>query len=48
MSALCAVLWLALADPGRLTEMGGRSLQIINGWSFEEDVRGLKEALDIE
>jgi glycosyltransferase involved in cell wall biosynthesis len=31
-------------DEGRL-EMGRRSLERINQWSFEQDIRGLREAL---
>jgi glycosyltransferase involved in cell wall biosynthesis len=42
------VLRTALADPVRLTEMGRRSLDIINCWSFEEDVRGLRAALHLD
>jgi glycosyltransferase involved in cell wall biosynthesis len=34
-----------LADPIRLAEMGAKSLQRINHWSFEEDVQGLRAAL---
>jgi glycosyltransferase involved in cell wall biosynthesis len=34
-----------LADPQRCSEMGRRSLEIINRWSFEEDVQGLRAAL---
>lgn len=36
-----------LADPQRCTEMGRRSLEIINRWSFEEDVQGLRAALGL-
>lgn len=44
---LSRVLRDTLADPERSAEMGRRSLEIINGWSFEEDVRGLRAALEI-
>jgi glycosyltransferase involved in cell wall biosynthesis len=33
------------ADPRRLAKMGGKSLERINHWSFEEDVQGLRVAL---
>ena len=44
---LSRVLRATLTDPQRRTEMGLRSLEIIARWSFEEDVRGLRAALDI-
>jgi glycosyltransferase involved in cell wall biosynthesis len=34
-----------LVDPIRLAQMGTRSLERINQWSFEEDVEGLRAAL---
>lgn len=34
-----------LRDEKRLAEMGRRSLEIIDGWGFEEDVAGLRRAL---
>ena len=37
----------ALDDQWRCAEMGRRSLEIINRWSFEEDVQGLRAALGI-
>jgi glycosyltransferase involved in cell wall biosynthesis len=37
----------ALADRQRCAEMGRRSLEIINRWSFEEDVQGLRAALGV-
>jgi glycosyltransferase involved in cell wall biosynthesis len=37
----------ALDDRGRCAEMGRRSLEIINRWSFEEDMQGLRAALGI-
>jgi glycosyltransferase involved in cell wall biosynthesis len=36
----------ALADPVRLAQMGAKSLDRINRWSFEEDVKGVKAALE--
>jgi glycosyltransferase involved in cell wall biosynthesis len=42
---LSRVLREALAAPERCAEMGRRSLAIINRWSFEEDVAGLRAAL---
>jgi glycosyltransferase involved in cell wall biosynthesis len=42
------VLRMALADPVRLRHMGRRSLDIINRWSFEEDVQGLRAALGLD
>jgi len=36
-----------LDDRWRCAEMGRRSLEIINRWSFEEDVQGLRAALGI-
>ena len=44
---LSRVLREALASPARCAEMGRRSLAIINRWSFEEDVTGLRAALAI-
>jgi glycosyltransferase involved in cell wall biosynthesis len=34
-----------LTDPVRLAQMGAKSLERINHWSFEEDVQGLRAAL---
>ncbi|MBM3525257.1 MAG: glycosyltransferase family 4 protein, partial [Alphaproteobacteria bacterium] len=34
-----------VGDPGRLAAMGRRSLEIIDGWSFAEDIAGLRAAL---
>jgi len=34
-----------LVDPVRLAQMGAKSLDRINQWSFEEDVQGLRAAL---
>ena len=44
---LSRVLREALASPERLAEMGHKSLEIIDRWSFEEDVAGLRAALAI-
>ena len=33
-----------IADPDKRREMGRRSLERINHWSFEEDIRGIREA----
>jgi glycosyltransferase involved in cell wall biosynthesis len=43
--ALAEALERLFADPQRLAEMGRQSLSIIEGWSFEEDVSGLRAAL---
>ena len=42
---LAAALADALASPARTTALGKRSLEIIEGWSFREDIAGLKQAL---
>jgi len=47
VSALHDALRKALADRERLAEMGRRSVEIINRWSFEEDVAGLRAALGL-
>ena len=36
-----------LADPERARRMGRRSLEIIDTWDFEADVRGLRETLGL-
>ena len=43
--ALAAALRDVLASRERTAAMGRRSLEIIEGWSFREDVAGLKQAL---
>ena len=43
--ALAEALERLFADPQRLAEMGRESLSLIEGWSFEEDVSGLRAAL---
>jgi glycosyltransferase involved in cell wall biosynthesis len=42
---LAAGLADTLASPARNAAMGRRSLEIIDGWSFREDIAGLKQAL---
>lgn len=43
--ALKETIRLALANPLQLIAMGRRSLEIIDRWSFEEDVSGLRRAI---
>jgi glycosyltransferase involved in cell wall biosynthesis len=43
--ALAVALADVLASPARAAAMGQRSLEIIDRWSFREDVVGLKQAL---
>jgi glycosyltransferase involved in cell wall biosynthesis len=43
--ALAAALADVLASPARSEALGRRSLEIIERWSFREDVAGLKQAL---
>ena len=45
VEALRAAIVSVLGDDGGRLEMGRRSLDRINQWSFEEDIRGLREAL---
>jgi glycosyltransferase involved in cell wall biosynthesis len=45
VDALAAALADVLASPERAAAMGRRSFEIIDGWSFREDVAGLKQAL---
>lgn len=47
VGALAAALSALLADPGRARRMGRRSREIIDGWDFEADVRGLRRALGL-
>jgi glycosyltransferase involved in cell wall biosynthesis len=42
---LATALADALASPERNAALGRRSLEIIGGWSFREDIAGLKQAL---
>jgi len=43
--SLQTALSRALADPGALGPMGARSVEIIDQWSYEEDVAGILAAL---
>lgn len=45
VKALADALRRTLANPDVAAEMGRRALERINGWSFEEDVRGMRRAL---
>jgi glycosyltransferase involved in cell wall biosynthesis len=45
VAALATCLRSSVRDPARLAAMGRRSREIIDGWSFREDVAGLKQAL---
>jgi glycosyltransferase involved in cell wall biosynthesis len=45
---LARLLQQTLADPIRCRAMGEQSLKVINRWSFEEDVDGLKAALGLD
>ncbi len=45
VDALRLALREVLATPERAAEMGRRALERINGWGFEQDIVGLKEAL---
>jgi glycosyltransferase involved in cell wall biosynthesis len=45
-TALGQALSRMLQDRERCRAMGRRSLEIVNGWSFEEDVAGLRQALE--
>lgn len=42
---LAAALADALVSPARNAALGKRSLEIIDGWSFREDIAGLRQAL---
>jgi glycosyltransferase involved in cell wall biosynthesis len=42
---LARALREVLTDPQRLAAMGRRSLDIIDRWSFAEDIAGLRQAL---
>jgi glycosyltransferase involved in cell wall biosynthesis len=46
VEALRAAIETVLGDAEGRREMGRRSLERINHWSFEEDIRGLREALN--
>lgn len=45
VASLTVCLRALLRDPDRLAAMGQRSRQIIDRWSFEEDIMGVKQAL---
>lgn len=45
IDALTDALRRTIEDPDRCAQMGRRSLEIINGWDFEADMRGLRTAL---
>jgi len=45
VTALRAALESILGDAENRREMGRRGKELINRWSFEEDIRGLREAL---
>jgi len=45
IAGLSAALQNLVANPPRCRTLGRKSLEIINTWSFEADVAGLKEAL---
>jgi glycosyltransferase involved in cell wall biosynthesis len=47
VAALIAALRRLIASPQRTREMGNASLTIIAGWSFEQDVAGLRQALKL-
>ncbi|MBF6571135.1 MAG: glycosyltransferase family 4 protein [Candidatus Binataceae bacterium] len=47
ISDLCRTLREVLTSRVRCADMGRRSLEIINRWSFEEDVQGLRAALGL-
>jgi hypothetical protein len=42
---MAAAIRDVMGDPVRLAAMGRRSLEIVSGWSFAEDVAGLRAAL---
>lgn len=46
VAALADRLRDVLSDPAKATEMGAASREIVSHWGFEEDVAGLKQALD--
>lgn len=46
VAALTVSLLTILRDPARLEAMGRRSREIIDRWSFREDIDGLKQALN--
>jgi glycosyltransferase involved in cell wall biosynthesis len=46
VEALRAAIESVLEDAGERQKMGRRSLERISQWSFEEDIRGMREALN--
>ena len=46
VKALAAMLRRVLEVPGRADAMGERAFARVQGWGFEEDVRGLRRALE--
>jgi len=46
IGGLLAAVTTVLDDPGKARVMGQRSLEIINRWSFREDIAGLRGALE--
>ena len=47
IDALSRALHAVVADHDRAARMGRRSLEIIGGWDFEADVRGLRRAIGL-
>jgi glycosyltransferase involved in cell wall biosynthesis len=45
IEAMAGAIRDVLADPARLAAMGRRSLEIVDRWSFAEDIAGLRAAL---
>jgi glycosyltransferase involved in cell wall biosynthesis len=45
VAALTAALQRVLATPETAAEMGRRALERVESWNFEEDVRGLRQAI---
>jgi glycosyltransferase involved in cell wall biosynthesis len=46
VDAMAAAIRRVLADPETAVEMGRKSLQRIESWSFEQDINGLRTALE--
>lgn len=46
VEVLRSILESVLDDPMARRDMGGRGLETINRWSFEEDIHGLRQALN--
>jgi glycosyltransferase involved in cell wall biosynthesis len=45
VAALAEAMRRIVTEPGRAQAMGAASRAIIDGWSFREDVQGLRQAL---